>query len=232
MALDSQQPFRREKLTDLSTTMGALVAIAGLLALALRPDQAGWLAAAIGSLASIPLRTLWQRMPSLAGIFPFSSPAASPTPSEPVEEDADADADGPFYGADHIVYLAMRSGQLGDEGPAEQLLIFASGRQQTWLVATQRSVAFVLDDVQTRSTDRLVQLVVPLATILKVDAEVDATGIGSARFGGRGGSRWFYSPELFRSPQVFETAIRGFVDRAGRQTGGPGPTASPPMSQA
>jgi hypothetical protein len=146
--------------------------------------------------------------------------AASPEPSGPTSPpvgsaqaaaaDAAAPAQPPFAFLDGaaVVDAVRLSGRLaGGDLPVDRMLLFATGTQQTWLVFSRRALVLVLDDADTRQRQRLVQRVIGHRQAQPVDARVDRDGTATVAVG-PGQGRWYYSPQLFATPQLLEEAVR------------------------
>lgn len=108
-----------------------------------------------------------------------------------------------------------------DPGRLRCLLLLSSKMQQTWLVASDDALAFVLDDVDTRRASNLV---------LRFDAWLDALPVtltmgkygespgASVALGPADKSPWFYSTSLFASPERLRSAIHNLMPRESAQT--------------
>ena len=118
---------------------------------------------------------------------------------------------------DEAVSVWVRdSGRLPeDDVPVDRLLIFATPRQQTWIVFTRQTLVLLLDDADTRREGRLVQRITPYAQALPAAASVDAKGSATVGFG-RTEGRWYYSPALFATPALLDEAIRLCADAVQR----------------
>lgn len=130
-----------------------------------------------------------------------------------VTEDGLAKRDD-FLGTERILDAVRELGRLDlDEVPTEQLLIFSTPQQQTWLVITQRSIVIVLDDANTRQSGRLVQRVMTHANAIPISARISKDGVGTIGFG-RIEPRWYYSASLFATPKLLERSISNLVSKA------------------
>ncbi|WP_431798326.1 SAV_2336 N-terminal domain-related protein (plasmid) [Cupriavidus metallidurans] len=87
------------------------------------------------------------------------------------------------------------------------LLFFATGRQHSWLVASDHAMALVLDDAETRRDARLVQRTCSWLDALPVAAKQGRKGESVVNFGTSDAPGWFYSQSLFPSPRGLEEAI-------------------------
>ncbi len=118
-----------------------------------------------------------------------------------------------FCTAAEILVIAGEAEDLqADERPRDQLLNFSTERQATWLVATRRSLLFLLDDANTRRRRRLVQLVMPLRPPFLVKASRNRAGSAVVSFGtGKKRTSWYYSPQIFETPRDIEGAIERLI---------------------
>jgi len=120
--------------------------------------------------------------------------------------------EGQFCSSGEIAREVQLSGRVErDETIVDQLLIFATHRQHTWLVATERSLVFVLDDAETRKEQRLVQRVMELTHALPVSASIGVDGAATVGFGRGELPRWYYSPTLFTSPRALEASVTSLI---------------------
>jgi hypothetical protein len=123
-----------------------------------------------------------------------------------------------FKSRDEIVDVLRNSGTAtGDDlASAETLLIFQTSSQQTWLVATNRALYCVLDDLNKNSTN--VQWAVSSADLHRVGdhlAEVSALDkndrVGLLNVGKH--TNWLYSKKLFANDNVVNRLSRMVLDK-------------------
>jgi len=114
---------------------------------------------------------------------------------------------GDFKSRQEIIEVARNSGgSAGDDfSDAEALLIFQTSSQQTWLVATHRTLYCVLDDLNKDSTE--VQWAVSSADLHPVGERI--AGISAQDKNERVGllnigkhTNWLYSKKLFAQDSV------------------------------
>jgi tetratricopeptide (TPR) repeat protein len=142
--------------------------------------------------------------------FAFRLAQDQPTPPRNIKDIPT----GEFCNVSEILAKVEESGQLEtDEAIVDQLLIFETERQHTWLVATLRSLVIVLDDPDTRRDRRLVQRVISLSEAQPVTAQVERDGSASVGFGQPNLPRWYYSPTLFATPGLIEAAVAALIVR-------------------
>lgn len=96
----------------------------------------------------------------------------------------------------------------------QHLLLFATGRQHTWLSATSAQLFCILDDSKTRASGRLIQWVLPLGEAQPIRASGYKPAVGLLNVGPK--RDWLYSRSLFPTPSDAEEAVRALVDNAAR----------------
>ena len=124
--------------------------------------------------------------------------------------------EGQFCTRSEILEVAGGASDLArNERPRGLLRIFATERQQTWLVATSQSLLVLLDDEDTRTAGTLVQQVWPRAGLRPVLASVEGGGrdVVVLTDGGERAS-WYYSPRLFEEGPPIEAAISDLLEQS------------------
>ncbi|TAV19054.1 response regulator [Rhizobium ruizarguesonis] len=121
-------------------------------------------------------------------------------------------AEGQFCTADEIIDIAGRHKDLSrNERPRDRLKFFSTERQQSWLVATARSLLILVDDYRTRSRVGLVQQVLPITAVGAIEARINDRGTVVAVGEHDARTWWHYSDHLFRTPFEIETAIKALI---------------------
>jgi hypothetical protein len=92
----------------------------------------------------------------------------------------------------------------------DSILVFSTEKQRTWLVATDSHVYFILDDECTRSSQRLIQTLIPLEEALPVHAQREDNLSGSFRLGKS--AYWYYSFDLVGAPANATQRLSKFVN--------------------
>ncbi len=98
-----------------------------------------------------------------------------------------------------------------DETVASELLLYDnySPRQHTWLVTTETRVLIVLDDEQTRASNRRIQRAMNKDEILPLSfGPEDECTVGFAE---KPNPKWYYSNELFPTQQSLREAIARLI---------------------
>jgi hypothetical protein len=119
-----------------------------------------------------------------------------------------------FYTKAGLARLVSESGFVDDsERAVDELLLFDTPGQHTWLIATTRQLFCVLDDQNTRTSGRLIQWKLPLDKATPIRARTSEMGnpvvdIGTKR-------NWLYSRHLHSDEQLLERDIVSLI-RKGR----------------
>jgi hypothetical protein len=98
----------------------------------------------------------------------------------------------------------------------EQLLLFATPTQQTWLIFCTNTLVIVLDDVNTRARGKEVQERLPMAAELAAFPAINPNGSATVGFSNYDG-RWYYSKELFPHPEALNDAFRAALVAVGER---------------
>jgi hypothetical protein len=143
----------------------------------------------------------------------FQKPSDEALEANPVVEEAlrIRDEEG-FFTKQGIEKLVSDSKSLKGGRPKDSILVFSTNEQHTWLVATESHIYFVLDDEGTRSSQRLIQKIIPLEEALPVHAEKESDEAGSFRLGKSGD--WYYSYHLLGKPSKATQRLTAFVNSA------------------
>lgn len=150
-------------------------------------------------------------------------PKPLPVAADPAEESGQHDPllreltdipEGEFCTLQEITRHLLVSEVINREGDiVDSLLIFHTKRQKTWILATEISFIFVLDDPDTRKERRLMRRLVPLFQVEPVVASIGPSGSAVVQFGDDQ-APWYYSQSLYRSTRGIERAIRGLLGKA------------------
>jgi hypothetical protein len=146
--------------------------------------------------------------------FAFQQPAANAAPPAPTArvEISQIGPDG-FFTAEGIRDIVSQSGLLpAGEKAASELLLFDTGHQHTWLVASPSRVMIVLDDEETRALNQLVQVVMDKNNVLPLKFSA-RDGEGLVSFGSDP-TRWYYSFSLFPTSESLERRFKKLLDRS------------------
>jgi hypothetical protein len=123
---------------------------------------------------------------------------------------------GGFLTAEGVGQLVSESDVLEPtEDVCETFLLFRTGKQRTWLVATSKSLLCILDDENTRSRGRLIQWRLPLSATEPIHAREHKAGSGLIDIGPR--KRWYYSTTLHPDPKELERDVESLIRRAGEK---------------
>jgi hypothetical protein len=141
--------------------------------------------------------------------FQLSAPGATHVPEATIEV-SQIGPDGFFtaLGIRNIVSQILPKG----ETAKEDLLFFDNQSQHTWLAASTNKVVIVLDDENTRASNRLIQVVMDKEDVLPLDFESRGTA-GVVRFGANP-IQWYYSFSLFSTTDSFRDKFRELLDRS------------------
>lgn len=139
-------------------------------------------------------------------ILQSQEPGPAPDAAADAATTTDAFLDEPAV----LALVGVPQGPAGDIA-AGGLRIFATPTQQTWLVFSAQSITIVLDDAKTRASGSLVQRTMRYDEARPLWPQHDTQGatIGFGLIKGR----WFYSPELFATPELLREAIDRMVKR-------------------
>lgn len=117
-----------------------------------------------------------------------------------------------FLSEESITEHALHAGVVVPGASAPRcLLFFATNSQQTWLVASEHALMFILDDAETRGSASLVQHTSNWLDALPVEIKHDITADSMVRFGVSDMHGWHYSSSLFPHPRQLEDAIVAMV---------------------
>jgi hypothetical protein len=89
-------------------------------------------------------------------------------------------------------------------------LLFQTGEQQTWLIATGKQLFCILDDKRTRASGRLIQWRLPLGDAKPVKARRYKKGVGLISIGDH--DDWLYSTHLHADPHRLETEVMSLIE--------------------
>jgi hypothetical protein len=141
--------------------------------------------------------------------FQESSPNAlepSPVATEALQI---RDEEG-FFTSRGIEDLVQRSKYLvNSESLRDSILVFKTPEQHTWLIATDQQIFFVLDDEDTRSSQRLIQHRLPLQSALPVSTKQKAREVGVFQLGTS--DWWYYSMDILGKPPKAKQRLEVFV---------------------
>lgn len=141
----------------------------------------------------------------------FQAPTdKAPEPSKDLRRTKlEVGADG-FLNALSIRAAVTESGLLdADELVTDELLIFHTPNQRTWLVATGRNVFVLLDDQDTRKDARLIQTFFDRTKTLPIQCR-RSDGADVVKFAAED-IWWYYSVHLFPTPSALRDAITRLV---------------------
>jgi len=117
---------------------------------------------------------------------------------------------GGFLTANGIGQIIEASGLLDPgEKIEEALLIFSTGKQHTWIVATSSKLFCLLDDEKERTNGTVIQWFLPKKDAAPVQASPYKRTIGLLQIGPR--KDWLYSTRLFPSPTALERRIKSML---------------------
>jgi hypothetical protein len=115
-----------------------------------------------------------------------------------------------FISSRGIEELVQRSNYFGDsENIRNTILVFSTPQQHTWLIATNQQIFFVLDDEDTRSSQRLIQYRLPLQAALPVTTKQDTREVGVFQLGAS--DWWYYSMDILGNPSEAKQRLELFV---------------------
>jgi hypothetical protein len=134
----------------------------------------------------------------------------APEPSKELKRaKLEVGADG-FLNALSIRAAVTESGLFEtDEPVTDELLIFQTPNQRTWLVATDRHVFVLLDDEDTRRDSRLIQTFFDRARTLPIQCRI-SDGAEVVKFAAED-IWWYYSVHLFPTPTALKDAVTRLV---------------------
>ncbi len=119
-----------------------------------------------------------------------------------------------FYDQEAIIERLKVEEKLEGETIQDNLLIFSTKKQQSWLITTNKKLYFLLEDEKTRQ-NKVVQLSIPLKeAISNIKAGDSRKGGGAIRIGSPKRKRWYYSKRLFPKHIDIEKAVKELVDKA------------------
>lgn len=156
------------------------------------------------------LRALMLRIASLklaGNELVFQPPISnSPPPTrEIMEESFNIEPNG-FLEISSIRKIVMTSGLIkNNDNILDQLLVFASQSQRTWLVFTDYLIFVLLDDDSTRKSSQIIQKFLNKNAALPLSIEV-TNNVGSFKFRADP-TWWFYSTALFPQQSDLNRAI-------------------------
>jgi hypothetical protein len=122
-----------------------------------------------------------------------------------------------FYTKAGLARLVMESGLVtDDERVVDQLLLFETPRQHTWVIATSRQLVCILDDENTRATGRLIQWRLPLDQATPIRARTSERGNAVVDIGTK--RSWLYSRHLHSDEQLLEGDIMTLIQKGKEAT--------------
>lgn len=115
-----------------------------------------------------------------------------------------------FFSSDSIRKIVQFSGILDkDDYVKQELLIFQTPNQRTWLVATRKYVAVLLDDEGTKMKNDLIQTFFNKEETLPLKFN-SHDGAGTVKFNAED-IWWYYSFSLFPTTTSLSNAIRNLI---------------------
>lgn len=139
-----------------------------------------------------------------------SAPQATPSAKEAINE-LPPDS---FLPVSSIRTIVEKS-QLLEPGEfiVNDLLLYQTPAQHTWLVATNRQMFVVLDDAGTRRSTRLIQTALPLDEVLPIKTTTE-DGAGIVRFRGQD-VWWYYGHDLFPTAKSLKDSLGTLLKPSG-----------------
>jgi hypothetical protein len=95
------------------------------------------------------------------------------------------------------------------EAVVDELLIFQTPRQRTWLVATDRKVFVLLDDEQTRKKKQIIQTAFDRARTLPLEFDTEENA-EAVKFAAEE-TWWYYSKHLFPTTKSLTAAVKRLI---------------------
>jgi len=146
--------------------------------------------------------------------FEFAFQAVSPDAESP-KGDAAAEllAIGPGgFLTKEGVRKVVGSSELTESGEKvnQDLLIFSTRKQRTWLVSTDKKLFCLLDDDSTRTSGRIIQWVLKKEDAKPIEASKYKWTVGLLSVGLR--KNWLYSTRLFSKPEDLQKKVAELVD--------------------
>ena len=121
-----------------------------------------------------------------------------------------------FFTNDGIRELVQDSQYLSsNEIIYEVMIVFRTLRQRTWLVFTNEQVFFLLDDEDTRASQRIIQYRQKLEESLPVTTHKESDLSGSGAFQLGKSSYWYYSLDILGGPTPARLRLERFIYKAG-----------------
>jgi len=130
-----------------------------------------------------------------------------------IQDDRATQDEQGFYSEESFEYILATSGLLNfDEIILDNILLFKTKKQQTWLIITNKQIICVLDDENTRKGDELIQWTQPLDGANPVRVYISSNGnpvfdIGTVE-------RWLYSKTLHPDPIELEKKLKSMIQNA------------------
>ncbi|MDF9798255.1 hypothetical protein OKW21_003518 [Catalinimonas alkaloidigena] len=165
----------------------------------------------------IELKMLFQRLAKFKfGEAEFSfQPEVAEATSPGGEADSNIEKLGAsgFFTREGIREIINDSELVGKgEQVVDEILIFRTSQQRTWLVATEKHLFCILDDEDTRASGKVIQWKLALKESSPVSAGLYKARTGLLNIGPKKG--WLYSKALYNRPQELEQAVSELIQRA------------------
>lgn len=165
-----------------------------------------------GQIAALVVRLASVRVGETELSFQVSSPKAT-KPGGQASKAIEMLGPAGFFTREGIGQLVAQSGLVNaGEEVVEDLLLFRTSKQRTWLVLTNRQLFCLLDDADTRASERLIQWRLLLEEADPVEAKVWKPALGLLGVGQH--TDWIYSRSLHSDPHALEEAVRTMIERA------------------
>jgi len=144
----------------------------------------------------------------------FQEPSSDEfAPSDLASKAMDLRDEEGFFRQDAICQIVSDSSYLQEnEKVRDSMLVYRTRLQRTWLVVTNRQVFYVLDDENTRASQRLIQVREPLKKDQKIEANMRRQRTGNFKLGGVG--PWLYSVDLLGPPSTAKLRLTRLIKEA------------------